>query len=80
MISIYLLSLGGQVVHARPDVLVVVVDLHVEELGLGVEGGVGLLQFHQLSFPALAIPPLIPYVLFNEKRTQTQTDISMGVW
>lgn len=68
--SIHSLALGGQVVHARPDVLVVIIDLHIKELGLGVEGHVSLLQFDKLSFPALAIPPLIPDIL-HYKHTQT---------
>lgn len=59
----HLLSFAGQVVHAHPDVLVVRVDLHVEELPLGVEGGVCLLKPHQLSFPTLTVPSLIPDVL-----------------
>jgi len=75
--SIHSLALGGQVVHARRDVLVVIIDLHVKELGLGVECRVGLLQFDQLSFPALAIPPLIPDVLYYE-RTHTQKTNEAG--
>lgn len=59
----HLLALAGQVVHAGSDVLVVGVDLHVEELPLGVEGRVGLLEPHQLRFPPLAVAPLVPDVL-----------------
>lgn len=63
------LALAGQVVHARLDVLVVRVDLIVEESGLGVEGGVGLLQAHQLGFPTLAVPPLVSDVLQHANTT-----------
>lgn len=63
MQSCDLLSFAGQVVHARPDILIVRVDLDVEELPLGVEGSVCLLKPHQLSFPALAVTSLIPDVL-----------------
>lgn len=59
----HLLALAGQVVHAGSDVLVVGVDLHVEELPLGVEGRVGLLEPHQLRFPPLAVASLVPDVL-----------------
>lgn len=57
------LSFAGQVVHARPDILIVRVDLDVEELPLAIEGGVCLLEPHQLSFPTLAVSPLVPDVL-----------------
>lgn len=59
----HLLSFAGQVVHARPDILIVRVNLDVEELPLGIEGSVGLLEPHQLSFPTLTVSPLIPDVL-----------------
>lgn len=54
---------AGQVVHAGLDVLIVVVNLDVVEGGLGVEGGVGLLELHQLRLPPLPIPPLVSDVL-----------------
>lgn len=59
----HLLPFAGQVVHAHPDILIVGVNLDVEEFALGVEGRVGLLKPHQLSFPALTVSPLIPDVL-----------------
>lgn len=57
------LALGGQVVHARLDILIVRVDLNIEKFGLCVQGGVGLLKSHQLGFPTLTIPSLISDVL-----------------
>lgn len=44
--DLHSLALAGEVVHTRFDILVVVVNLHVVETCLWVEGGVSLLQFH----------------------------------
>lgn len=69
------LALAGQVVHARFDILIVRVNLHIVKIGLWIQGWVGLLEFHQLSFPPLPIPPLISDVL-QHKRTQKKTKLS----
>lgn len=57
------LALAGQVVHARLDILIVRVDLNVEKFSLCVQGSIGLLKSHQLSFPTLTVPSLISDVL-----------------
>lgn len=71
MHELYSLSFGGQVVHARLDVSVVVVDLLIVEVGLGTECSVSLLQLHQLCLPPLSISPLVPNVLHNDIAAQT---------